>query len=68
MGDSGKPSQLLHSEHQEVFRGFPGDALISGKTGSSLSKMNDNNARRTMPEIFSIEHLGALFLDSPQVN
>ena len=37
---------MTHWEHKEVFVLFLNDAVMSGKTGCSLSKTNDNNVRR----------------------
>jgi len=44
--DVGKLSQLLDSEHKEVFGRFLNDGIMSGETGCGLSRTNDNNVRK----------------------
>ena len=41
-------------KHKEVFVLLLNDAIMSGKTGCSLSKINDNNVRRNRLQICRI--------------
>jgi hypothetical protein len=59
----GKESQLSEWQHKEVFGRFLKNAVMSGKTGCSLSKINDNNVRRNILQICSIKHSWAVLCD-----
>jgi len=59
----GKSHYPSRGEIKKVFGGIYGDALMSGKTGCSLFKINHNNDKRNRPQICSIEPLYHVLYD-----